>query len=163
MTDTTGVYWPEKFQSTKIGDLDMGLQQILVMQAQRVDELMKRESELVEKLDKLDEEDKNARALLKERDKLGERIDRNLDKVYRNAMTFRLAKAPRPTAARGRTIDPDGNSLPDQPTPQMMAAAFEELEAAGFKRDTLTFDNVRTYLRDQGRIALPSPDDEDVI
>lgn len=149
MNDTeTGVYWPDKFQTGQVSDLDYAIQEILRMQATRVDELMKKERP---------KDAKECRAL-------EERIDRNLQKLFANTMQYRNAKKPPPAAsrARGKVIDENGNpDLPDRPTNQMIAEGMRALVEQGFERRNLTRRDVIDYLRDEGLIALPAGGGED--
>lgn len=152
MNDTeTGVYWPDKFQTGQVSDLDYAIQEILRMQATRVDDLMKK---------KKPEDAKEARAL-------EERIDRNLQKLFANTMQYRNAKKPPPLAAgrRGKVIDQEGNpDLPDRPTNQMIAEGMRQLVEQGFERKNLTRRDVIEHLRDEGLLALPgAPEEEEVF
>lgn len=147
----TGVYWPAQFQTGKIDDLDSAIQQILQMQAQRVNDLVEKKFD--------DGTDPKVIA------KHEERVDRNLQRLFSNAMQYRTAKTPRPApATRGRIINQHGDpDLPSAPTPQLMAEALADLEQMGFNRATLTRRDAIEHLAGKGLIALPAGGDEELI
>jgi len=152
LNDTpTGIWWPEKLTTGSIEDLDLSLQSILALQAERVLKLIE--------AGPADPNDPKSKA------KHEERVDRNLQRLFSNAMQYRSAKAPRLPAGRGasKVISENGESLPDTPSPQMIAEALHELEQLGFNRNTLTRRDALEHLASRGQLALSAGDDEEPI
>lgn len=145
------IEWADKFSSGRVDDLDYAIQRILEVQAMRVQKMI--DSEYPEG------------GTVSEKLKYEQHVDRNLQKLFANAMAYRAAKAPRPAAGRGgKVIDQNGEfDLPDKASPQMIAGALTELENMGFNRAALTRRDALEHLADQGLIALPSAHDEEPI
>jgi len=141
MTEGSGGIWTSSFESGMVEDIDLGLARILQIQADRVQKLL----------------DEPMPEEWKEKDRLRhqERIDRNLDKLYKNALAFRNAKAPKAVAG-GKVIDPEGNEqLPQSATPAMLAAAIDDLVAIGIPRENITRTDALEHLAAQDKLALP--------
>jgi len=149
--DNKSVAWADNFASGSVGDLDTAIQRILQVQASRVQKMID---------SKFPDEATPAEKLRYE-----QHVDRNLQKLFANAMAYRAAKAPRPAAARGgKVIDQNGEfDLPDKASPQMIAEALTDLEKMGFDRRALTRRDAIEHLAEKGMIALPAGHDEEPI
>ena len=143
--DTRSTVWTDHFSSGSVDDLERGLTEVLRLQAERVrdDMTVLKNMEIEDPKDKM---------------KMETRVDRNLDRVFKNGMALRATKVP--TQRSGRFIPSE--QLPAEPSPRMIASAFEQMEQeaieAGrfFDRGAVNANQVWDWLADRNEVQ-PRP------
>lgn len=145
--------WTDKFAANSVADLEDGLAQVLSLQAKRVQAL-------------IDTEAPEDPKLAAEHEK---RIDKNLDKVFKNGQALLLTKKPRPgvNSANHRASERmDG--LPAAPTGPLIAKALDEMEQFAlesgfeFNRESVNPEQVWDWLAARGDVQ-PLPREQRAI
>lgn len=149
MTDNKLGIWTDKFSSSSVEDLEDGLLAVLALQASRVQELI--------------EQPLTDDATPEQQLRHSERIDKQLDKVFKNGLSLRNAKASNRTAVKKVDSERAGE-IPERPTPQMLADGLAEMERRallagdGFDREAISEYEVWDFLTENGEV-MPRPNE----
>lgn len=134
--------WTDYFASGEVDNLEIGLGHLLKLQADRIEARMKRLKEMP---------DDTEESVL---DAMEDKIAKDMDKLYKNGMALRNAKAPRALTPRAQAKAAEAQqALPSEPTPPMWVQAVDAIEATGVPRNNISRSDARKWMVENRLIA----------